>query len=293
MWAHYWTWNFFVPKREDVASIFIVAALLTFLRLKTQAYFIEYATREHVAKKKKFSESSWKSIIYLIMWIWGLILVYHCDWFPETKNCWKGFPNFEMSYWFWLYYIYQLAFYWHTLYAHLVIEVKRSDYWALLVHHVVTIWLIYFSYTMRFERIGLLVLVCHDTNDVFFEFGKTLLYMPKVPERYPNVLFGGIMISWIVTRLGLFPMYVIYSAMVESIHYTPPEIQGYYWAFNGCLLFLLCLNIYWFGLMIRMAVAKLKGNALEDIREVKDKSKQQQARQKDGALMPQKSTKTN
>jgi sphingoid base N-palmitoyltransferase len=47
--------------------------------------------------------------------------------------------------------MFQLGFYWHSLYAHFAYEVKRKDFWPLLLHHVVTIGLIYFSYVIGFD----------------------------------------------------------------------------------------------------------------------------------------------
>ena len=40
----------------------------------------------------KFSESAWKATWYIASVAAGGYLIYYCDWWPETINCWKGFP---------------------------------------------------------------------------------------------------------------------------------------------------------------------------------------------------------
>jgi len=219
-------------------------------------------------EKKKFSESTWKSLFYIISWLWGLYEVWNCDWFPETANCWKFYPNIPaMEPSLAAFYLFQFGFYWHSLYTHLTIEVKRSDFWPLLFHHIVTILLIYVSYNLGFYRIGLLVLVVHDTNDVFLEIGK--IYVYRKNDLMAKATFAIMLISWINTRLSIFPFMIIKSTMYETIEFIPWDIAPrlLYYEFNIGLSFLLCLHIYWFGLMIRMLIRMITEKEIKDIRE--------------------------
>jgi len=260
--------SFYIPSMEDAVGVFLISVILTLLRIKMQQLFVNIATRRNIEKKKKFSESAWKSVVYVPMWIGGLVIVFTSGIFPDTKACWNTFPQ-PPPFWIKLFYLYQLAFYCHSLYAHVVIEISRSDYWALMFHHLATIWLVFFSYQNRFHNVGLLIMVAHDTNDVIFEFGKCLLYVGWESTAY----YAFFMISWIVTRLYIFPVYLIRAALYESVEYgVPSDIFPFYWVFNGFLLFLQCLHIYWFGLMLKLAYAKLKGGGLADPRE-KEKKK--------------------
>ena len=112
-------------------------------------------------KMKKFQESLWRFAFYLIMWIYGLNVLYDKSWFWETKNCWIDYPKqyvTEDIYW---YYTIELGFYFSLLVTQFF-DIKRKDFFQMFLHHVVTISLIMFSYMANFVRVGTLVLVVHD-----------------------------------------------------------------------------------------------------------------------------------
>jgi hypothetical protein len=46
------------------------------------------------------------------------------------------------------------------------IDVRRSDFWEMAIHHAITIILLSLSFTVNFVRIGTMVLICHDTADI-------------------------------------------------------------------------------------------------------------------------------
>lgn len=268
-------WLFF-PNKEDFAITFGVAFFLTVARVYVQSATMRLAKQLSVKESVKFSESCWKALYYITSTTVGLALVFTNDFFPETANCWRGYPNIPLPLSHRYFILYQLGFYWHSLYAHFVYEVKRSDYWPLLLHHIATIILIHFSYELKFHRIGLLIVVAHDVNDVFFEIGKIFVYLQK--ERITNILFVFLIVSWVVTRLGIFPFMLMYSGLVESANLIPPDILPFWKVLNVALFFLLTLHIYWFGLMIRMAVRVIRGKEKKvvDSREEEDSKQQQQ-----------------
>lgn len=47
----------------------------------------------------------------------------------------------------------------------LFVEARRSDHWAMLIHHVSTMTLIGGSYICNFIPIGALVMITHDAAD--------------------------------------------------------------------------------------------------------------------------------
>jgi very-long-chain ceramide synthase len=50
------------------------------------------------------------------------------------------------------YYLIQLAFWLHMIVV-TCIEVRRSDFWMMLVHHCITSWLVATSYMMNYVRL--------------------------------------------------------------------------------------------------------------------------------------------
>jgi len=265
---NYYQLSTWIPSPELVIVTTIIAIILTYLRYYVQAQAYSWAKVNGIQERNKFSESFWKTMFYTISWLWGLYEVWKCDWFPVTANCWKLYPNIPpMEPTLIAFYLFQFGFYWHTLYSHFTIEVERSDYWPLLFHHVVTILLIYVSYNLGFYRIGLLVLVIHDTNDVFLEIGKSYVYRKN--DFMIKLTFATMMISWVITRLTIFPFMIIKSTMYETLEFIPWDIavRLLYYEFNIALSFLLCLHIYWFGLMIRILIRLVTTKEIKDIRE--------------------------
>lgn len=264
----YYSLEFWTPKYEDAVIIIASAVLLTFARVFFQRFFLQYAEDNKIKKAQKFSESSWKCIFYVISFTSGYYLVLNCHWFPNTFNCWEGFPNVPRAENLRYYYLLQLGFYCHSLYAHFAMEVKRSDWWPLLGHHIVTIFLIYFSYGIGYHRIGLLILVCHDLNDIFLESGKVLSYMKM--DAAKNVAFLLFFASWLLTRLGIFPFMILPSTLFEVTSVIPIDIMPFYFSLNACLLFLLGLHIYWFSLMVKLLLRVIQGKDISDSREKKE-----------------------
>jgi len=216
-------------------------------------------------------------MFYITTFTWGLYELARSDYFPNTINCWTDYPHYPMPFTLRMLYLFELGFYFHALFAHFVMETKRSDFWPLFFHHVVTIWLIYFSYVVKFWRIGHLVLLVHDINDIPLEVGKLFIYMGK--QGVANVLFVFLIVSWMASRLGLLPFKIIYSTWNESIHVIPADVLPFYHAFNYALMFLVCLHVYWFGLIMKIAVNTVVQKAdIEDNREtIKDGGKKVKA----------------
>jgi len=264
-------WTLFLDPK-DCAIMVGFAVILTIARVYAQRTALALAKRLNVKEANKFSESCWKSAFYITSTSFGLYFVFTGGFFPETVNCWRNWPNIPISAGLYMFELFQLGFYYHSLYAHFVYEVKRSDYWPLLLHHIATIMLIQFSYQLKFHRIGLLIVVAHDVNDVFFEIGKIFVYLGK--ERITNILFVFLLISWVTTRLGIYPIMLLYSAIFESINVIPYDIAPVWAPLNVFLLFLLALHIYWFGLMLRMAARVIRGKEKKiiDSREKEEKT---------------------
>jgi len=258
--------NWIIPW-EDIVQATVWGIFFTVARDYLQKYFKGVAAQINVKEEDKFAESSWKVVYYTVSWTSCVILATRLDVFPNTKNCWENWPSIPVDSALKVWYMFQLGFYCHSFYAHFVYEVKRSDFWPLLFHHAVSIWLTYFAYAAGFHRIGVVVVGCHDINDISFELGKTFVY--KHNNFAVNICFVFTMVSWVITRLIILPFVVIRSTAIESLEYIPRDLFPFYWGFNFCFCLLVFLHAYWFGLMLRMAYRIVRGKekAVIDTRE--------------------------
>jgi len=222
-------------------------------------------------KRLKFSESAWKFSYYLITWTWGTQVVLSQDFFWNTNLCWVGWPNIPMTESYKWFYMTQLSFYISSIITHVTIEVRRSDYTVMLVHHVAAVLLIAWSYYYNVHRIGGVLLMLHDINDIFLEAAKMANYAAK--ELLANTLFVIMIISWIISRLFLYSTKVILSSYFDVLEIIVPNFPAphysYIWLGFIVLLFtMLVLNAFWSFLMCRVAYNSIIGKKMvEDERE--------------------------
>lgn len=85
------------------------------------------------------------------------------------------------------------------------ISCRRVPYWE----H----WSLEFP--CSFMKIGTMVFLCHDINDVFMEVAKLSKYAKR--EDVANVLFAVFVLSWFASRMFYFPLWIIRSAWSEPI----------------------------------------------------------------------------
>mmetsp|Transcript_35947 Transcript_35947/g.77575 ORF Transcript_35947/g.77575 Transcript_35947/m.77575 type:complete len:173 (+) Transcript_35947:2-520(+) len=128
----------------------------------------------------------------------------------------------------------------------------------MILHHLITIALITISFLNNFTRIGSVILLLHDVADVFLEAGKVLNYISKAKggkwlAPIVDSIFGLFAVSFFVTRLVLYPRYILWSMSTEGYgHFGGGWPVG--WSFVVLLFALQFLHIFWFYLIMRMVV---------------------------------------
>uniref|UniRef100_A0A670KA21 Ceramide synthase 1 n=1 Tax=Podarcis muralis TaxID=64176 RepID=A0A670KA21_PODMU len=148
-------------------------------------------------------------------------------------------------------YLMQGSFYGHSIYATFYMDAWRRDSIVMLVHHVVALMLITFSYMFRYHNVGILVLFLHDISDVQLEFTKLNVYFKyrggvyhRLNDLISNAGCVSFSVSWFWFRLYWFPLKVLYATCHTSLQ-TVPDIPFYFF-FNALLFVLTLMNIYWF-----------------------------------------------
>jgi len=249
--------------------------------------------RSNDLKLVKFTEALWRFIFYsgfTILGYYSLFVPEPVEWVRDTKQHWMGWPFNTVPITVHYYYLIELGCYIHQL---MWTEVTRSDALEMILHHIITIALIVLSYLTRFSRIGSSILLVHDFADIFLEAGKCLNYTSKAQGKQNgflsvvvDMIFAAFAISFFVTRLVIFPRYLLYSLLVEApAILSPGGVWPGYWAFAGLLVALQCLHVFWFWLILKMAwrlccsgesIEKdVRSDDDEDLLEDEDRSKAQ------------------
>lgn len=229
----------------------------------------------------KLPESGWKCFFYTISWS---LVAYVLLWeeggrfLASPTSKWKEYAMDVTSIpstGYYVAFVIECSFYIHSLYAALFLDIWRKDSIILMVHHVMTIALLVFTWCARYHRPALVTLFLHDICDIVLEFTKCANYLKaqcngivKSWERTADIGFLTFTVTWFITRLYLFPLRVIYHSTVylnDNNIYVP---LGYY--LNALLYLLLLMNVYWFTLILHVLYKVARGQVLEDIRDFKD-----------------------
>lgn len=64
-------------------------------------------------------------------------------------------------------------------------------------------------------KIGIMVFLCHDVNDIFMEVAKLCRYAQR--EGLATCMFTVFLISWFASRMIYFPLWCIRSAWSEPL----------------------------------------------------------------------------
>uniref|UniRef100_G3PD01 Ceramide synthase 2b n=1 Tax=Gasterosteus aculeatus aculeatus TaxID=481459 RepID=G3PD01_GASAC len=195
---------------------------------QVQRWFRRRRNQDRPSLLKKFNEASWRFTFYLLAFIAGLAALIDKPWLYDLKEMWQDFP---------------------------VLDFKEQ-----IVHHVATILLISFSWCVNYIRAGTLIMLVHDSSDYFLESAKMFNYAGwRNACNYIFIVFAAI---FIITRLVIFPFWIIYCTWVYPVTIYEPFF-GYYF-FNGLLMTLQCLHIFWAVLIIRIAIRFLTHNEKVD-----------------------------
>lgn len=233
-----------------------------------QRWFRRRRNQDRPNMLKKFREASWRFTFYLLAFVAGLAALIDKPWLYDLQEMWKGFPTLTLlpsQYW---YYMIELGFYASLLFS-VASDVKRKDFKEQIIHHLATITLISFSWCVNYIRAGTLIMLVHDSSDYLLESAKMFNYAGwRNTCNYIFILFAAV---FIITRLVIFPFWIMYCTWVYPVTIYPPFF-GYYF-FNGLLLVLQCLHIFWAVLIIRMAVRFLTNNeVVQDERSDKEET---------------------
>lgn len=224
-------------------------------------------------KYRRMAECSARSIYYTLSFIWGIVLLFSQPQYQDLTDCWRNWPFHpvpEIVAW---YYMIQGGFYLSLIFGILFLDPPRSDFKEMLCHHIMTYLLIYISWTMNMVRVGHIILILHDSVDIFIDLAKVLRYDNR--KMALNVCFVTILLIWTTTRVIYYPFWVLRSIWFDA----PALIQSdYSWLdifqkpfaprFIMALLSLLqLLNFFWTYILYQILYESIFDGVLDDVRE--------------------------
>lgn len=263
------------PNFQTDRSIFGAFVVLFFaFNWGTRLLAVEPLVRCFLTLKEpqvaKFAQSVMEAIFYGGFSVLGVLVLFSHDFVWPSKNWWIGFQNGGhelMRPDLRCFYIMYIARYFQAGLS-VFLEFKRKDFAEMLLHHVVTVVVTSMSYAYGWNHVGLIVMTLLDPADVPLHLAKLCKYIAEASDRkiwqfIADRLFEVFAVLFFVTRIGLYG-YVCWSTRIESKRYIPgSDVSN---ICEACLLVLLALQVYWFYLIIKVAVRLASGKGAEDPR---------------------------
>ncbi|KAG5928516.1 hypothetical protein E4U42_000499 [Claviceps africana] len=286
---------------EDVYFLSFCIVLFTLLRAGFMEYILSpFAKMQGVTKKKdqvRFTEQAWLLVYYSVFWTMGMYIYCKSPYYLNMRAIWTDWPHREVDGLMKGYVLAQWAF-WLQQIIVINIEERRKDHWQMFSHHIITTLLISSCYCYRLTRVGNVILVIMDVVDLFLPAAKCLKYAGY--NAICDAMFVVFMLSWLIARHILYIMvcWSVYAHTSEVIpfgcftgsddHLIGPEappsgmmwmVEPFIsstgrlchtelvkWCFLAPLLLLQGITIYWFTMILRVALKVIRGDGAEDSR---------------------------
>ncbi|TNJ28810.1 Ceramide synthetase [Giardia muris] len=227
---------------------------------------------------KKISESSFYFLQYLLFYLLSRILIKRYQIQPyHFENFYANYPErdfFDPD--FNKFFMLELTSYIVSC-IFMSFESRRdnSDYYVMLLHHVVACSLIITGYGYRHFNFGLIVANLHDVSDIFLESSKVINL--TVGEPWSLVTFVLFTTSFFVARIVVFPSYIIIPTILGKcdscienrlgLGHDCGESTLHRGGFYAILSGLYLIDWYWMIMIFRMLRGIFKLEVRGDVRD--------------------------
>lgn len=265
--------------RNDFYFVGFYAIVFTFFReflmctvLRPLAYFLG-VRRE--SKAKRFMEQTYAMVYCGILGPLGLWIMLQLPlWYFDTTQFYVSYPHKTHDIFFKVYYLGQASFWVQQLVVLILqLEKPRKDFKELVLHHIITIALIWCSYRFHFTWMGIAVYVTMDVSDFFLALSKTINYVN------PDLIFTGpslvvFVFVWVYLR-HYQNLRILWSVLTEFRLVGPWEVnwvtQQYKCYISQPIVFgligaLQIVNAYWLFLILRIVWRYVIGGGAQDDR---------------------------
>ncbi|BGP13495.1 hypothetical protein JCM10213_000697 [Rhodosporidiobolus nylandii] len=278
----------------DLAFLSFYIIVFSFVRQSITEYLIRPLARnlglKSESKVVRFMEQAYAVVYFSASGAFGLyVMSKQPSWWYDTKHFWLEYPHWRMDGVLKSYYLLQFS-YWLQQMIVLVmgLEKPRSDFKELVIHHIVTLWLVGWSYMINLTMIGTAVFVSMDLPDICLAFSKCLNYLDL--QRTSEISFVFFLVVWHYMRhylnlLILHSVWTEYDLIPAWARSWTSESLGHkgWWLFYGFgtgaiphwmkyqifapILALQLVNTFWSYLIWRILFRMLSGNKATDVRE--------------------------
>lgn len=232
----------------------------------------KYSGEDLEKKMIKCSKGVFKTLYFGFTFFFGWYMVlsettFHSPWMfgnGELMKTFSDWPFTMMPPHLKFYYILSVSYYVEDMLVIMVLD-PNSDFWEMILHHLISIMLIFSSYINGFWNVGIHVLIQMDISDAFV--GLIRATMDYAPVPVIIVTYLSIMTTWFYFRFIAFTKCVLWTfalggRLAVDGHSEVVTVIAF------LLVSLLGLNIYWFILLSMMGYRLIFKNTPVDLQNV-------------------------
>mmetsp|Transcript_16136 Transcript_16136/g.22293 ORF Transcript_16136/g.22293 Transcript_16136/m.22293 type:complete len:312 (+) Transcript_16136:160-1095(+) len=236
---------------------FLVTRLLQATVFSLLGQIVIGGSAKNKMKRTKFCESCRELLFYCVSLTLSWVVFGQESWMYQPDDMWKFDRQWTVPSEFKALYFLEASWYIAGIVS-LLMDEKKKDFIEMMCHHAFTILLLVISFHQSHMRVGAVVFVLHNLSDPFLQIAKLAKYARM--ESLSTVSFVVFMLVFFLSRL------VYYPAVIYSCHFRGP---GYFFnrphdglelLLTGLLTALYPIHLYWFFLIIKVAMKALKGN---------------------------------
>ncbi|KAA1466434.1 longevity assurance proteins LAG1/LAC1 [Dentipellis sp. KUC8613] len=214
-----------------------------------------FGIRKH-GRIERFGEQGYAMVYFAVFGYWGYRIMGQLPtWWYNTSQFWIDYPHWQMKPQLKRYYLMQAA-YWCQQFIVLALRLEkpRKDYYELIVHHFVTLWLVGWSYGINLTYIGNAVYMSMDIPDVFLAMSKLANYIQW--NRAKIFVFVFFLCIWTYFRhylnwVMLWSVWKEFDLMPESSkRFSPSDgvwmVWWMKWQIFVPIFLLQLLNLWWY-----------------------------------------------
>lgn len=270
LWVHI-TSDRSVRGPADFVEALFWGSILCIARYITTKYLFSKLGSQVIAYKRgkpqkvaKFATCAFKTVCFSILVVFEWSVLRDKEFTPrlllgagETEKLWTaGYtpPGALVSV-----FMASLGYHLHSTIYHVFVVDKRSDYHQMVLHHVLTLWLMILSYMEGHIRGGTFIVLLNDLPDIFVYSSKML--GDTVFFKSSIVSYVLLTITYFYCRLIVAPVSIYWSMMIEAETMSRFEV----WVYSGFVGALYVLHFYWFILIVKIGLNIAKTGSRKDI----------------------------
>eukprot|EP00968_Pinguiococcus_pyrenoidosus_P013635 scaffold1237_cov243-Pinguiococcus_pyrenoidosus.AAC.19 len=243
-----------------------LAMVQPLLRLAMTAY---HGRSPSQVKLEKMAQSVMEALFYGGSFVVGVAVVSSEPWVFTPQEWFQDGRLLNRRVLSW-YYVTYASRYLQGLVS-VMLEHRRKDFFEMVLHHVVTLLLIYLSFAYDEMRIGAVIMVLFDPADVPLHIAKVFKYADdntNTLQSTADAFFVAFAVVFIVSRMIIYP-YMIAESFSYALFHLPPERNPGVLE-TSLLLWITVLwliNCYWGFLILKIGYnIFVKGVPGDDIR---------------------------